>query len=335
MNDINFDTKRMNLKQMLKERGDRIIVAIGVSNGMEAKQLYSSVCTLHQRNKIPSYIGGFITFVSGYLAAASYGLPDLGYILREEIVRLTMTAEQATWMSALKGPLPAFPIGVDIDTGYGSEPFSIALTCRQVARAGGQYVQLEDQYSINKSCGHMAGGSGTGKELASMKDMINLRLRPAVGVANSFEDMTVMARTDAIAVEGFDRAIKRMHAYEEAGAEILFVEAPDGEEQLAKIPREFAGSDSVVLANMIERSPHTPYKSPKELQEMGFGIGLYCIGSIMAGRTSQMKYYETLASGNNVLESLGGSDDNWFAGFGDMIGRGQCEDINMHFHGLE
>ena len=181
----------------------------------------------------------------------------------------------------------------------------------------------------------MAGGSGTGKELASMKDMINLRLRPAVGVANSFEDMTVMARTDAIAVEGFDRAIKRMHAYEEAGAEILFVEAPDGEEQLAKIPREFAGSDSVVLANMIERSPHTPYKSPKELQEMGFGIGLYCIGSIMAGRTSQMKYYETLASGNNVLESLGGSDDNWFAGFGDMIGRGQCEDIDMHFHGLE
>jgi len=330
--DLNLKVNRQNLKKLMDERDGRIIVAIGVSNGMEAKLLYSTICDLYEKKAVPSYVAGFITFVSGYLAAGNYGLPDLGYVLREEIVRHTGMIEQATWMAAMERPYPAFPIGVDIDTGYGNEPFSIVLTCRQVHRAGGQYVQIEDQYAINKSCGHMAGGHGAGKQIITQDEMINLRIKPAVEYASTVDDFTVMTRTDAIAVDGLDSALERMNAYKDAGAGILFVEAPSGEDQLKAVADEFKNSTAVNLANMIERSPHTPYKSPRELQEMGFGVGLYCIGGIMAGRQSQSKYYQALATGDNVLDVLGGSSDEWFSGFNTMIGRDYCERFNTYFH---
>ncbi|MBN1828320.1 MAG: isocitrate lyase/phosphoenolpyruvate mutase family protein [Deltaproteobacteria bacterium] len=333
--DLNLKTNRQSLKRMLNERNEGIILAIGVSSGMESKLLYTTICDIYDKGIVPSYISGFITYVSGYLAAASYGLPDLGYVLREQIVRQTTTIEQATWMAALTGSHSAFPIGVDIDTGYGNEPMSIVLTCRQVHRAGGQYVQIEDQYAINKSCGHMAGGHGSGKHLVSKEEMINLRIKPAVDYAKSVEDFAVMARTDAIAVEGLDSALERMHEYQEAGADILFVEAPQGEDQLKAVADEFKNSAAVNLANMIERSPHTPYKSPRELHEMGFGIGLYCIGGIMAGKEAQMNYYKALAQGDNALEVMSDSGEKWFDGFNAMIGRNYCEQFNKHFHNFQ
>jgi 2-methylisocitrate lyase-like PEP mutase family enzyme len=332
--DLNLETKRQNLKGLMAGRDERIIVAIGVSNGMEAKLLYSTICDLYEKKTVPPYIAGFVTFVSGYLAAGNYGLPDLGYVLRGEIARQTEVIEQATWMAAMDRPYPAFPIGVDIDTGYGNEPFSIVLTCRQIHRAGGQYVQIEDQYNINKSCGHMAGGHGAGKQIITKDEMINLRIKPAVEYARTVEDFTIMTRTDAIAVNGLDSALERMHAYEDAGAGILFIEAPSGEEQLKIVAGEFKNSRALNLANMIERSPHTPYKSPRELQEMGFGIGLYCIGSVMAGRQAQSKYYQALAKGDNVLDAIGGSAEEWFSGFNTMIGRDYCERFNTFFHRL-
>ena len=109
----------------------------------------------------------------------------MGYILRHEIVEHTNIIEQATWLAALDTGKPAFPIGVDIDTGYGNEPSSIILTCRQVNKQGGQYVQIEDQYAINKTCGHMDGALGSGKQTISAEDMITLRLKPAVDFARS------------------------------------------------------------------------------------------------------------------------------------------------------
>ncbi len=234
MEDINWKAERQSLKELVAKRDGRILVAIGVANGAEARQLHHSVYELYDQNAVPDYIGGFITFVSGYLCAASYGLPDLGYILRSEIVHQTDIIEQATWMAALDTGKPAFPIGVDIDTGYGNEPSSIVLTCRQVHKQGAQYVQIEDQYAINKSCGHMEGPRGSGKVLISAEEMIELRLRPAVSYAESQQDMMVMARTDAIAAHGFDEALRRGRLYAEAGAKIVFIEAPEDEKQLAQ-----------------------------------------------------------------------------------------------------
>lgn len=327
---MNLQSKRQNLKELLEKRDGRIVVAIGVSNGMEAKILYATICEMYEKKEIPAFIGGVITFVSGFLAAANHGLPDLGYILREEIVKHTSIIEQSTWMAAIGQKYAAFPIGVDIDTGYGNEPFSVVLTCRQAHLAGAQYVQIEDQHSINKSCGHMAGGHGTGKEIISKEEMINLRIAPAVSYANMVTDFTVMARTDAIAVEGIDSALERMHAYKDAGAKLLFVEAPVGEEQLRIVAEEFKNADAVNVANMIETSPHTPYKTPRELHENGFGIGLYCIGGIMVGRIAQQNYYKAIAIGNNVLEESG-DRNNWFDGFNRIIGRNFCESYNSFY----
>ena len=102
---------RQNLSNLITKRDGRLLVAIGVGNGAEARQLHHAIYELYDQQAVPDYIGGFITFVSGYLCAASYGLPDLGYILRAEIVRQTDIIEQATWMAALNTGRPAFPIG--------------------------------------------------------------------------------------------------------------------------------------------------------------------------------------------------------------------------------
>jgi 2,3-dimethylmalate lyase len=333
MEGINWKAERQSLNELAAKRDGRILVAIGVANGAEARQLHHSVYELYDQHAVPDYIGGFITFVSGYLCAASYGLPDLGYILRSEIVHQTDIIEQATWMAALDTGKPAFPIGVDIDTGYGNEPSSIVLTCRQVHKQGAQYVQIEDQYAINKSCGHMEGPRGSGKVLISAEEMIELRLRPAVSYAESQKDMMVMARTDAIAAHGFDEAIRRGRLYAEAGAKIIFIEAPEDEKQLARAADEFRGSSVLSIANMIEGSPKTPYKSPAELHGMGFAIALYCIGPLLAGRAAQRRYFGIVGRGASVMAGADTQPERWFDGFNEVIGRQQTEAWNRLFQG--
>ncbi len=332
---INWKVERQSLKEMVAKRDGRILVAIGVANGAEARQLHHSVYELYDQNAVPDYIGGFLTFVSGYLCAASFGLPDLGYILRSEIVHQTDIIEQATWMAALDTGKPAFPIGVDIDTGYGNEPSSIVLTCRQVHKQGAQYIQIEDQYAINKSCGHMQGPRGKGKVLISAEEMIELRLRPAISFAESQEDMMVMARTDAIAAHGFNEAVRRSRLYAEAGAKIIFIEAPEDEEQLTRSADEFKGSSVLSVANMIEGSPKTPYKSPAELHRMGFAIALYCIGPLLAGRAAQKRYFNIVGRGASVMAGADMHPERWFDGFNEVIGRQQTEAWNRFFQGEE
>jgi len=181
MSEAAWRVDRQNLRKLVGGLDGRILVAIGVANGAEARQLHHTICELQDQKAVPDYVGGFVFFVSGFLCAAEHGLPDLGYILRSEIARQIDIIEQATWMAALDTGTPAFPIGVDIDTGYGNEPSSVLLTCRQVHKQGAQYVQIEDQYSINKSCGHMEGSRGSGKEIVSAEEMIERRLAPARG----------------------------------------------------------------------------------------------------------------------------------------------------------
>ncbi|MBC2733932.1 MAG: hypothetical protein HF981_06200 [Desulfobacteraceae bacterium] len=328
---IDWNAKRMNLRDMVAQRGDRILVAIGVSNGVEARQLHHCLHELYEQNAVPDYIGGFITFVSGYLCAAMYGLADMGYILRSEIVQQTNIIEQATWLAALDNGKSAFPIGVDIDTGYGNEPSAVLLTCRQVHKQGGQYVQIEDQFAINKTCGHMDGALGTGKNVISIEDMISLRINPAASYAKSQKDFMIMARTDAISPYGFDEGIRRGQLYAEAGAEMIFIEALENDQQLADAAREFQNSSALLLANMIEGSPKTPYKSPYELHKMGYGMGLYCIGTLLAARVAQQRYFNIIGKGDSVMAGIEMDPERWFDGFNMIIGRNQTERINMLF----
>lgn len=325
---MNWNFNRLNLREMVTNRDGRILLAIGVSNGIEARQLHHCIHGLYEQNAVPEYIGGFITFVSGYLVAATYGLPDMGYILRHEIVEHTNIIEQATWLAALDTGKPAFPIGVDIDTGYGNEPSSIILTCRQVHKQGGQYVQIEDQYAINKTCGHMDGALGSGKPTISAEEMINLRLKPAVDYARSQDDLMVMARTDAIASDGFKEGIRRGQLYADNGAELIFIEALLSDQQLNDAAAEFKNSKALLVANMIEGSPKTPYKSPLELHKMGFGVALYCVGLGLTTRASQQRYFNILGKGESVTAGIELDTNRWFEGFNKIIGRHQTEQLN-------
>lgn len=328
---VDWNVKRLNLRQMVALRDDRILLAIGVSNGIEARQLHHCIYDLYEQKAVPDYIGGFITFVSGYLCAATYGLPDMGYILRHEIVEHTNIIEQATWLAALDTGTPALPIGVDIDTGYGNEPSSIVLTCRQVHKMGGQYVQIEDQYAINKTCGHMDGACGSGKQTISAEEMIELRLRPAVDFARCQDDLMVMARTDAVAADGFTEGLRRGQLYAKHGAELIFIEALLDDRQLADAAAAFKGSEALLVANMIEGSPKTPYKSPRELHEMGFGIGLYCVGLGLTTRAAQQRYFNILGKGESVTSGIELDANRWFEGFNKIIGRQQTERFNSIF----
>ncbi|MFO7965624.1 MAG: isocitrate lyase/PEP mutase family protein [Desulfobacterales bacterium] len=329
--EISWKAKRLNLREMIEKKGDRILIGIGVANGYEARQLHHTIYELEAQAAVPEFVGGFITFVSGYLCAAGYGLPDMGYILRAEVAQQTNIIEQATWFAALDTGKPAFPIGVDIDTGYGNEAASVVLTCRQMHKQGAQYVQLEDQYAINKSCGHMEGARGTGKQVISAEEMIEYRLKPAVSYAGSQSDFLVMARTDAISPLGFNEGIRRGLRYGEAGAELIFLEALEGESQLLQAADAFKGSGVVLVANMIEGSPKTPYKSPRELYEMGYGMALYPIGTLLAGRMAQQRYFNIVGRGDSVMAGVETRPERWFEGFNTVIGREQTERINRFF----
>jgi methylisocitrate lyase len=325
---LKLTAERQNLKQMISGKGDRILVGIGVSNGYEARQLHHTLHGLYEQKAVPDFIGGF---VSGYLCAATNGLPDMGYILRAEIAQQTNIIEQATWLAAMDTEKPAFPIGVDIDTGYGNEPASIFLTCRQVHKQGAQYVQIEDQYAINKTCGHMNGSDGGGKVVISAQEMIALRLKPAIAYAEKQDDLLVMARTDAISPFGFEEGIRRGHLYVEAGARMLFIEALMNDQQLADTAKEFKNSNVSIVANMIEGSPKTPYKSPYEIHKMGYDMALYCIGGLLAGRAAQQQYFISLGKGESVAADLKSAPERWFDGFNSVIGREQTERFNQFF----
>ena len=329
MDKLEWNVNRRRLTDTVAGLDGRLLLAIGVGSGAEARALHHALTDVEEAGAVPDYVGGFVYFVSGYLCAAAHGLPDLGYILRGEIVRQTDIIEQATWMAALDRGNEAHPLGVDIDTGYGTEPSAVALTCRQVHKQGAAYVQIEDQHSINKSCGHMAGSRGEGKKVVDAAEMIATRLAPALAYAGAQEDLLVAARTDALSSLGIDEAIERAIAYADAGAQIVFVEAPESEEQLARIGADLAGSSALNVANMVEGSPRTPYLSPRRTHELGFDIALYPIGALLTGHEAATRYFDALVRGRPG--EAGPGAETCFTDFNQVIGGEQTERWNRFF----
>lgn len=329
-----WSIQRQELHPLIGGLDGRLLIAVGVGSGMEARQLHYSLVRLIEDRLVPDFVGGFVFFVSGYLCSAFYGLPDLGFILRSEIAKQVDVIEQATWMAALDTRTQAFPIGVDIDTGYGNEPAAVILTCRQVHKQGAQYVQIEDQYSINKSCGHMDGAAGAGKRLLSAEEMLESRLLPAVSFAKDQDDLLVMARTDALAVLGYDEALRRARLYAGAGADFIFVEAPETWEQLRQVPEMLADLDALCVANMIEGSSKTPYCTPRALHDMGYDVALYCVGSLLTARRAQERYYDLLGRGDGINNESAPDLNEWFSAFNRVIGREQTENWNRMFRSI-
>ena len=113
------------------------------------------------------------------------------------------------------------------------------------------------------------------------------------------------ARTDALAAHGLDEALRRAHRYVEAGAHMVFVEAPASEEDLATVGRELGASGAINVANMVEGSEKTPFKTPRELLDLGFQLALYPVGPFLAGHDAQRRYYDRLGRGTPTPAAAG------------------------------
>lgn len=204
--------------------------------------------------KLIEQAGFPVTFMSGFaVSAARLGLPDTGLISYGEMVDTGRNICAAT----------TIPVIGDGDTGYGNA-VNVKRTLQGYAQAGFAAVMIEDQV-WPKRCGHTRG-----KAVVDRTEAV-ARIRAACDARDEGADILILARTDARAVSGFDEALRRIEAFTEAGADILFLEAPKSEEEM----RTFcAATDRPTLANMVEQG-ETPVLPPAVLQEIGYSLAAY------------------------------------------------------------
>ena len=219
---------------------------------------------------------GFSTlYVSG--AAIAYtrlGRPDIGLVAMSEVVDTT---------AMIRDRVGAHLV-VDADTGYGNA-LNVSRTVRLFERAGANAIQLEDQ-AFPKRCGHL-----DNKALVPADEMVG-KIKAALDARHSRETL-VIARTDAIAIEGFEYAIARAVSYRDAGADILFVEAPKTRAELERIPP--AINDVPLMANMVEGGK-TPPLSATDLQALGFALVIFPGGIVRALARTATEFYASLAA---------------------------------------
>jgi 2-methylisocitrate lyase-like PEP mutase family enzyme len=215
-------------------------------------------------------------YVSG--AAIAYtrlGRPDIGLVSMSEV---------ADTVALIRDRVDAHLI-VDADTGYGNA-LNVGRTVRWFERMGAGAIQLEDQ-TFPKRCGHL-----DGKALIPADEMCG-KIRAAVDARHS-HDTLIIGRTDAVAVEGFDRAIERATRYREAGADVLFVEAPKTRDDLARITAAL-GPHVATMANMVEGGK-TPVLPAADLEEIGFSLVIFPGGIVRALAQTAREYYALLAT---------------------------------------
>src|SRR4051794_1502957 len=250
---------------------------------------------------------GFETvYVSGAaIAYTKLGRPDIGLVSMSEV---------AETITLIRDRVDAHLI-VDADTGYGNA-INVVRTVRTFERAGANAIQLEDQ-DFPKRCGHL-----DGKALIPADEMVG-KLKAALDTRAS-ADTLIVARTDAVAVEGFDRAIERATRYKEAGADMLFVEAPKSRDDLARITRALSGVP--LMANMVEGGK-TPILPAAELEAIGFALVIFPGGIVRALGHMAAEYYGSLAA-NGTTEPyrnrmLGFEEINRVVGTPEMIALGK------------
>lgn len=229
---------RRRLGELLERK--ELIVAPGVYDGISAH--------------LAKRTGHSAAYLTGAgVAAAGFGLPDIGLVTQTEMVERARMAVRA---------LGDVPLLADADTGYGA-PINVIRTVREYEDAGVAAIQLEDQ-AFPKRCGHLPD-----KELVSADDF--LRTLGAALDARTDDGMLVIARTDARGPLGLDEAIRRANRYAAAGADILFVEAP---QSTAEIERIAAEVDAPLLLNLVIGGL-TPDQSVERLQQLGFAVAIH------------------------------------------------------------
>jgi len=234
-----------------------------------------------------------VVYGSGYwLTASCYGLPDAG------IATYTQMLER---MTTLKRTVGDTAVIADADTGYGGL-LNVHHTVRGYEAAGIAAIQLEDQ-EFPKRCGHMEG-----KRVIPLEHMVE-KIRVACEAREDADGMLVIARTDAIAVEGFDAALRRAEAYGKAGADILFVEAPRSEEQMRTLCRS---SYKPMLANMVEGGK-TPVLSADELRDIGYAGAIFPASTALGANAAMNRMLKNLKErGTSVSPDIPLYDFNYF-----------------------
>ena len=234
-------------------------------------------------------LSGLIAEQSGaqavYLSGASIAYTRFG----RSDVGLVSVSEVHDTLAAVTDRIK-IPIIVDADTGFGNA-LNVQRTIRNFERAGAAAIQIEDQ-SFPKRCGHL-----DGKVLIKTDEMVG-KVKAAVD-ARKTSDTLIIARTDARAVEGLQEAIDRAHTYEEAGADILFIEAPRSVDELKVIRKSFH-LNTPLLANMVEGGK-TPVKTANDLKSLGFNIVIFPGGAVRAATFQLQEYYAgLLENGSNA-----------------------------------
>jgi methylisocitrate lyase len=221
----------------------------------------------------------------GGVAAGSMGIPDLGITTLEDVLtdvrRITNVCDT--------------PLLVDADTGFGASAFNIARTVKDLIKAGAAAMHMEDQVGA-KRCGHRPN-----KEVVSKAEMVD-RIKAAVD-ARTDDNFSIMARTDAIAIEGIDAAIERVHAYIEAGADLVFPEAIRTLEDYTKFS---SAVSKPILANITEFGM-TPLFTRDELAAHGVKIILYPLSAFRAMNKAAENVYEAIrrdGTQSGVLETM-------------------------------
>jgi 2-methylisocitrate lyase-like PEP mutase family enzyme len=257
--------------------------------------------------RIAARAGARVIYMTGFgVAGASFGVPDIGLVGPEQMTER---------VRAIASAIAPVPLIADGDNGHGG-PANVARLVRAYEQAGAQCIQLEDQV-MPKRCGHM-----DGKEIVPRRDAV-AKIRAAVS-ARTNTGFKIMARTDAIATDGIDEALRRGEAFLTAGADILFVEAARSETELVRIASTFAGA--TLVANMVEDG-RTPFLSFDVLRTMGYRIVLRPVTALLAIANRLEAVYAEILDGR-------ASERASFAHYNDIVGLpearafvSQCEEV--------
>ncbi|MGW1027904.1 isocitrate lyase/PEP mutase family protein [Streptomyces sp. NPDC002577] len=248
------------------------------------------------------YMTGFGT------TAGLLGRPDVGLLTGTEMADNARRLVAATHL----------PVIADGDTGYGNA-LNVRRTVQVYEQAGVAAIQLEDQVTP-KRCGHMAG-----KAIVPLAEMLG-KIRAATE-ARSDPDFVVIARTDAVAVEGVDAAVERARAFAEAGADLLFVEAPASEAEIEEVAGRLAGVAPLVF-NWAEGGK-TPPLSLDRIAELGFGLVLFPIGTLLAATAGMRGLLDTLRKDGTPQAALPGLPG--FDEFTDLVGLPEVRELEQRY----
>jgi carboxyvinyl-carboxyphosphonate phosphorylmutase len=283
---------RPSLAELLE--GGEMVLAPGCYDALAAR-------LVEEAGFAAAYMTGFGT------AASRLGRPDVGLLTLTEMADNARRVAQAV----------EIPVIADADTGYGN-PINVIRTVQEYESAGVAAVHIEDQV-MPKKCGHMEG-----KELIATDEMV-AKVEAAVAARQS-PSFLIIARTDARAPEGLDAAIERARAYHRAGADVLFVEAPQSVQEIETIASTF--KDVPLLFNYAEGGK-TPPVSHEQLRRLGFSIVIFPISTLLTATAAIRAALAQIKADGTPIELLGGMLP--FNDFLDFIGMPEIRELEDRF----